>query len=69
MRDYQENKEHIRGCYTWAWLSEQTGIWRDLEPQVMQDAEALNYFAAHFHKSAAEPYGGKDAYQVTWYHF
>lgn len=35
----------------------------------MQDAEALHYFAAHFHKSAAEPYGGKDVYQVTWHHF
>lgn len=59
MRDYQENREHIRGYCTWARLSEQTGIWQDLEPQVMWDAEALNYFAAHFHKSAAEAYGEK----------
>lgn len=32
MRDYWENREHIRGCCTWARLSEHTGIWRDLEP-------------------------------------
>lgn len=35
----------------------------------MRDAEAVNYLAAHFHKSAAEPYGKKDACQVTLSHF